>query len=255
MKIGLEYIKYRRKAKKRHGIHSPFVYELSDSALGIQPDPNDLALIGKITGKFLNDKRSITVTDFGAGSHHMGHLRKIKDIFRNSSSRGGYGWLLYKLARYYRPGNILEMGTSLGMGTSYLYLGAPDARITTVEACPATHAIALETISALSTDTIQAVNQTFDDYFAGKNLPLFDLVFVDGHHDGKALLRYMEGLKDCTHDNTFFILDDIRWSDSMLDAWNTLKNLPEYHVSMDFFRFGILLRRPEQRKEHFTLRL
>ena len=83
----------------------------------------------------------------------------------------------------------------------------------------------------------------------------FDLVFIDGHHDGKALIKYIKDLEGHTHDQTIFILDDIRWSKSMLDSWNNLIKSDAFNLSMDFFRMGILVKRPNQVKEHFTLKL
>ncbi|MDA9206991.1 class I SAM-dependent methyltransferase, partial [Crocinitomicaceae bacterium] len=58
-----------------------------------------------------------------------------------------------------------------------------------------------------------------------------------------------------THDQTIFILDDIRWSKSMLDSWNNLIKSDAFNLSMDFFRMGVLIKRPQQVKEHFILKL
>ena len=79
-------------------------------------------------------------------------------------------------------------------------------------------------------------------------------MFIDGHHDGKALLEYLDALSPFTDEDTIFILDDIRWSNSMLDSWNKLKASDIYHLSMDFFRMGVLVKRPQQVKENFILR-
>lgn len=65
----------------------------------------------------------------------------------------------------------------------------------------------------------------------------------------------MSHLEDITHKNTIFVLDDIRWSDNMFEAWNELRNMATYHLSMDLFRMGILVPRPGQVKEHFTIKL
>jgi hypothetical protein len=80
------------------------------------------------------------------------------------------------------------------------------------------------------------------------------MVFVDGHHDGQALLSYMNELKPITHNDTIFVLDDIRWSNSMMEAFETLIDSSNYHVSMDFFRVGIIVPRQQQEKEHFIVR-
>ncbi len=77
---------------------------------------------------------------------------------------------------------------------------------------------------------------------------------MDGHHDGKATLDYMRKLESHSHNDTIFLLDDIRWSDDMFEAWNILLNSEKYNVSIDLFRMGILIPRKQQVKEHFILR-
>lgn len=254
MKIGLEYIKYRWKARKRHGIHSPYVYSLSDQGLSILPNPEEQLKLNQLFQVLGNDQNEIEIQDFGVGSKKLGNRRKIANIFRTSSSKGKYGRLLFQLCRHFRPTHILEFGTSLGVGTTYMKLGNPAAQLTTVEACPNTRAIALRTFSQLGLEGIESLEMTFDTFLENAKTTSYDLVYIDGHHDGKALLHYLAELQPLTHEETVFILDDIRWSTSMKDAWDALVADSYYHVSMDFFRCGILVRRPIQQKEHFALR-
>ncbi len=254
MKIGLEYIKYRWKAKKRHGIHSPFVYDLTDKCLQQLIDEPSKVKLQALFSKLKNDHRLLTISDFGAGSKKLSNQRKVSEIYRTSSSKGKYGQLLYQISRHYQPENILEFGTSLGIGTSYLHLGNRSASITTVEACEQTRGIALENFNELETKAINSLHLTFKEFLEEPPNTKFDLVFVDGHHDGGALMDYLVQLKAITHNDTMFVLDDIRWSDSMLNSWNKVVSSPDYHVTLDFFRFGIALPRQQQEKEHFILK-
>lgn len=246
-----EYIKYRLKAKGRHGVHSPFVYNFVDQCLKIDVDEKDRKKLKKIFTQLCEDERIITIDDHGAGSKKLSNERKVSDILKTSSSKGIYGELLYKLTRHYSPKYVLEMGTSLGIGTTYMHLGSPETHIVSIEGCKNTLGIAQEHLP----ESIELIHAPFQDYFeqVGEERK-FDIVFVDGHHDGEALLRYMKQLERITHDDTIFLLDDIRWSSSMLKAWNELADMNEFHVSIDLFRMGILLRRPQQRKEHFVIK-
>lgn len=253
MKIGFEYIKYRRKAKHRHGIHSPFVYNFTDVCLRTKIDERDKMTIQKVVSRLRKDTRSIEIDDHGAGSKKMGKSRKVRSILKNSSSKGKYGQLLYKICRHYKPENILELGTSLGIGTIQMSLGNPDSIVTTIEGCSNTRAIAMENFNFAQVAP-DSRHDTFD-HFLQTNGSKFDLVFIDGHHDGRALLHYMSLLQPMTHEDTLFILDDIRWSDSMYSAWKELYNNDKYHLSMDLFRMGILSRKNSQAKENFTIRL
>lgn len=254
MNSGLEYIKYRWNAVGRHKIHSPFVYDFLDKCLPLQINSIDRSRLNSLCSSLKIDNRTINIVDHGAGSKKLGSSRVIRSIYKQSSSKGKYGELLYKIANHYKAKNILELGTSLGIGACYLATGAPDALITTVEGCPETFKIATENIHQFGLENINLINNTFDGFIHKDNDTLYDMIYIDGHHDGEALLHYLNRLKKNQHNNTLFILDDIRWSDSMLNAWKKIIQSPEYHVTMDLYRWGIVLPRPEQEKEHFVIR-
>jgi predicted O-methyltransferase YrrM len=253
--IFAEIIKYQWNAKRRHGIHSPFVYSLSDKCICIELTGDIRSKQEELFKTLLKSKENIQVTDLGKGSRHLKENRTIREIFKTSSSRGKKGELLFKLSRHFKPSSILEFGTSLGVGTWFLHHGHPEARIVTVEGCPQTFEIAKKLNSILRSDHIQAINSSFEEFLeshSSKNS--YDLVYIDGHHDGEALLKYLSELDKITHENTLFILDDIRWSSDMFDAWKRIIELPSYHVTVDLFSIGLVWKRNMQEKEHFVLR-
>lgn len=254
MNIFKEYIKYIFKAKGRHGTHSPFVYSFVNECLKTNMDNNFLLERKKLFNYLKNNNKIIEITDFGEGSKKLSNKRIISKIFRFNSSKGKFGKLLYKIAHYYQPENILEMGTSLGVGTFQLAKGNEKAKVISIEACKTINSVAKETISTTSAKNIDLIQATFDDFFKVLPKNSFDLVFVDGHHNGNALLRYLEELKAITHNDTIFIIDDIRWSDDMFEAWNQIVQNKEYNLTMDLFRMGIIIPRKQQMKEHFVIR-
>jgi predicted O-methyltransferase YrrM len=249
-----EYINYRWNAKGRHGVHSPFVYDLIDKGFSVSPDYDFLQKMGSIRKRYKNDHRLIEVNDAGAGSKVLGKQRKVSQIYAISASKRKKSRLLFQLARHYKPKNVLEMGTSLGVGTFSLYSGCPDSKVISVDACGSTQKVAIDLFQELKIRNVSFVNSTFDHFFDGHKGDAFDVVFVDGHHSGLALLRYMEKLESFTHQDTIFILDDIRWSDDMYSAFKQLIAKSDYHVSLDLFDIGIVAKRPQQEKEHFVLK-
>ena len=250
MNIFFEYIKYRWNAKTLHGIHSPFVFDFMKENSKNIPDSKNLATINNFALK-QKKKKIIHTQDHGAQSKKLNKQRLVFQIFKTSSSFGSYGILLFRICNHFRPNNILELGTSLGMGSLYMHLGNPQGKLTTIEGCPETYSIAKENLKPYP---IELINDTFKNTIQTFLNEKFDLIFIDGHHDGKALLEYLDALDPFTHEDTIFVLDDIRWSKSMLDSWNQLKASETYNISMDFFRLGILIKRPQQVKENFILR-
>lgn len=255
MLSAFEYIKYLLASRKRHRVHSPFLYEFTDKCFKINYTIEDGKKNLLFKHQNIKSAETITITDYGAGSKYMNSQRRVKDIFKKSSSKGKYGKLLYQISKYYNPKNILELGTSLGNGTVQLALGNPLAHVTTIEGCPETAKISKRNFENLAVKNIELLNITFDDYFEQESKKVFDLVFIDGHHDGEALKKYLVALEPLIHKDTILILDDIRWSNSMITAWNDIVSSANYCVTIDLFRVGIIVKRPQQYKEHFVIRM
>jgi predicted O-methyltransferase YrrM len=253
--LTFEYINYLWNAKKRHGIHSPFIYALADQCLRIQIEPSWSRDLQEIEQKMRDDSTTLTIADYGAGSKKMGKERKISDLYKTSSTKGKYGKLLFRLARHFQFQNMLELGTSIGIGSLQLHHGNPSGNLTTVEACSQTQGFAQGLFHKYAQNQITSNLNTFTNYLRLYKGDPFDFIYIDGHHDGTALLEYVELLRPHILPSTVFLVDDIRWSEDMLNSWKKLKEYPEFHVSIDFFRMGMLVSRPEQEKEHFILRL
>lgn len=254
--LGFEFIKYQLKAKGRHGIHSPFIYEMVDKVLSKSLDLDTLNASLKIRSQLGRDFRTIEFKDFGAGSKKMSTLRSIRETYNQSATSLKYAGVLSRLCSYYKPMKILELGTSLGIGTLHLHWGNPKAIIDTVDASKEVQEIAKEIISKSNNgkQKINFHNLIFKEFLKNNLDTKYDFIFLDGHHDGTATLNYVETLESKMTNESILIIDDIRWSNDMFQAWNTLVQSEKFHVSIDLFRMGILIPRFDQRKEHFILR-
>lgn len=255
MFLGFEYIKYRWNAKRRHGVHSPFVYQLTDKCLRTPISTLLYERTKLLRSRLKSNKKTIEITDYGAGSRKLGTTRSIGAIYATNTSKGKYGQFLYRLMQHYQLKTALELGTSLGIGSICLATGDEESQITTIEGCPNIHAEAKANFEALEIENINSLVGTFAEVIPQLPNTKYDLIFIDGHHDGEALLKYVDQLLPFAHEETFFLLDDIRWSESMKTAWEELKSDDRFHVSIDLFRMGMLVLRPQQEKEHFDIRL
>src|SRR6186997_1470989 len=132
----LKYLQYYFTASngKGHGMHSPFVFEFITKVLNDKTVYQEYVKVEALRDQLLNDNRVLEVEDFGAGSViDKKSKRSISSIARNAAKSKKFGQLLFRMIKNYQPATILELGTSLGITTSYLSLAKPDARLITME--------------------------------------------------------------------------------------------------------------------------
>ena len=249
------YLKYIITSKhKGYGIHSPFVYDLAIKVFKDKKKYSEFDEIEKIRKVFRNSKTTISVTDYGAGSKRMdSNIRKISEIVKYSSSPKKYGQLLFRLIKYFKPKTILELGTSLGIGTLYLSKANTDVDTYTIEGCPETFNIAKNNFLANKLK-INIFNGRFKIVLK-QLLPRIkpDFIFIDGNHQQKAVLEYFNTLLPYCHNDTVIIFDDISWSKDMRNAWNIIKQNPKVSTSIDIFKYGIIFLKKELHKQHFKI--
>lgn len=249
--IVCEFIKYFFNSKGRHSFHSPFVYDFKDKCLTQGIDSLFLEKQEKQQKSLKKDHSSFEMDDFGAGSKKLKNVRVVSEVYKNAATKGEYLKILSQITAFYCPKNVLELGTSMGVGTFALSYGSE--RVVTVDACLKTQEKAKFHFPTTSKEVV-FIHSVFDTFIANDN-QVYDLIFIDGHHEGEALKKYLKMLDKNSHDETLFILDDIRWSKGMLKSWEEIISDTDYHLSMDLFKFGIVLKRQHQAKEHFIIRV
>jgi predicted O-methyltransferase YrrM len=205
----------------------------------------------------LQDDRVINVTDLGAGSHVNNNKKKhVKSIAKNALKPARLAQLIFRLARHFSPGNVIELGTCLGITTSYLAKAVPQARVTSVEGCPETASVAAENLSHLNIKNVQLKVGNFDQILPGiiDDHEQLDFVFLDGNHRKEATLNYFNWCLPKLSENGILIFDDIYWSKGMKEAWQQIKADPRVTVTVDLFWIGLVFIRPGQMKEDFKIR-
>lgn len=200
--------------------------------------------------------QSIEVEDLGAGSRvSKGKQRKVADIARAAAITPKAGQLLFRIAQFYKPKTMLELGTSLGIGSIYLANGMLNGQLYTIEGSPKVADIAQHNFKNLKETNITSLVGSFDDHLPnllGK-LKQVDLAFIDGNHRKEPTLRYFRQIKEyCTADS-ILIFDDIHWSNEMYSAWQEIQSDQDVTVSLDLFRLGIVFFRKDIAKQNVQL--
>lgn len=256
------YLKFLWHSKNEHAVHSPFVFTLITKCFYDRKLKPEYPLLKEYRKALLENKNTIEVTDFGAGSKvFKSNTRKIAKIAKTAGITRKRAQLLFRITSYFQPDIILEIGTSLGLATSALALGSQKlvtkTQITTLEGCPETAKIAQEQLEKFGLTNVEFVVTEFSAYLEKVNSlsEHFSLIYFDGNHQKKATLEYFDLLLSTITNDTVWIFDDIHWSPEMEDAWETIKKHPKVTVTIDTFQWGFVFFRQEQPKEHFIIRV
>ena len=251
------YLKFLLNSKNQYGIHSEFVYDLVIHALYGKKEPSLLRSWKKARKELLKDHRMIEILDKGAGSQVFSdHKRKISAVAKNAGSSTKKARILQNIVLHRKPTNILELGTSLGLGSLALSL-PKTAQLTTVEACPNSLEVARDLFEQYEVGSfVNAHNVDFDTYlYRLEKKVQFDLIVIDGNHTYDATWRYFNKLSEHIGPQGLIILDDLYWSKGMTSAWQEICADPRVSVSIDGFSLGFLFFRGGIEKQHFRIRL
>jgi hypothetical protein len=77
----------------------------------------------------------------------------------------------------------------------------------------------------------------------------FHYAFIDGQHEKKATLHYMERLIPLMNEGGIMIFDDIYWSEDMNEAWEEIKADDRYDLCLDFGWRGVCRLRHSDSKD------
>jgi predicted O-methyltransferase YrrM len=250
--------------KKPYGIHSPFLYDFAKNCLYADVNRPEFEKLEDLRNEYKKSKEKIQVSDFGAGAARQAgrqqgqaasYGKMVGLIARRALQKPRYCRLFHRMARYLNPTSVLELGSSLGISTCYLAMGAPRARVITLEGCPETASLARQTFGRAGLSHIELVNGPFKSTLPGLLKTGFspDLVYIDGDHTYEGLKENFFLLYEHIRPGGVVIIDDIRWSRGMWKAWKEIILVREVRLSLDIGPLGILFFDKRLSKENITM--
>ena len=202
-------------------------------------------------------KTILSIVDHGAGSPHLqtenkkiSNAKTIKktvgEIYRSMMEPYIWPLFLFTLIRQFKPSTCLELGTCLGVSASFqaaaLKLNGI-GRMITLEGADELASYAINHFEQLKLDNVKVISGRFQDTLDGvlqSNQPI-DYVYIDGHHDEIATIKYFTQILPFLNEHSIIILDDISWSKGMNRAWEIIKRNEKVKVSIDLKRIGVCL--------------
>jgi len=249
-RLGL-LLRYYWRAHTRFNVHSPFLSDLISTTLEDRRNYYAFPLLEEFREHLRHDDREVRISDWGAGSQvNSRSLRKVRDIARNSLVTPSTGKLLFRLTKRFRPRNILELGTSLGLSTLYMATAAPGSEVVTVEGCPETAALAEEHFRMYGAPNIELQNGRFEHLLPAilERWKQLDFLFIDGDHRRQPTLQNLEQCLPYAGNDSLFVIADIQWSREMAQAWNAIRRHPRVRLSVELYHLGLLFFREEYRE-------
>jgi predicted O-methyltransferase YrrM len=252
------YWKYFWRAKDEHSIHSPFIFEFYTQVIKNQ-DYEYYAFkeIEALRNLLLENKEVIAIEDFGAGSKvHSKPQRSIEQIAKTATKSQKIGQVLFRIANFFQPKYVLDLGTCLGITTAYIAAPLPHSHFYTFEGSGSLAQIAQKHFKILNLPQIKIVQGNIDQTLPKilKEIPQIDFAFVDANHRYEPTCRYFELMLTKIHEESILIFDDIYWSEEMQKAWEKIYQDTRVTLSIDLFEIGIVFFRQKQPKQHFVLK-
>jgi predicted O-methyltransferase YrrM len=199
-----------------------------------------------IRKKYLQSGSLIDANTHGALSKAAGTKKTLSSVVRRTSVTSSQGRILFRLSRFYKPGKVIEMGTSAGISTLYMALGNPQSEVITVEGNPGLAGTASECFTENNIGNIKVINNDFspalqklkaDGIFQYSGLKL---VFIDGDHSYKPVISYYNYFKENLTYPYILIFHDIWWSEGMQKAWKEIVLSHKKNDIIDLFSMGIV---------------
>lgn len=212
--------------------------------------------IERLRADLAESTEEITGIDYGADNPSEPRPRDVaregvcttfavgRDLTLGSSAGAPWAHLIFNLVRLLKPNRCLELGTCIGLSAAYECAGLEmngSGLLVTLEGNKRSASLAKANLTQLGQSRFQIVVGRFEDTLPGvlRDFGSFDFMFIDGHHDGDAMVDYfLTALPHLSHD-AVLLFDDIRWSTSMQHGWQTISDHRHVRIVVDLGQLGL----------------
>lgn len=237
-------------SKKDH-----FTKEFIQNILKAKAKPSFQQKIDDLRDFYIENDFKIKKEDYGAGSklkQDKKNFLSSKHLAKNVATAPKYGNVLHQLVAYCKVKKLIELGSSLGIGSAYM----ANAQVFSIEGNSDLAKLSSKTLQQFQLHSVEIINAQFDavlpQLLSEQND--FQLLFIDGNHSYQATKNYFEMALPFLSENKIVVFDDIYWSKGMTKAWNEIKKHQKVQKSIDLYEFGIIfIGNTTQTTKHYTL--
>ncbi|MCP9610679.1 hypothetical protein [Coprobacter tertius] len=232
------YIKTIRRLRHRkgYGVHSPFAYNLITKVI---EEPFMYYCYNEI------ERLKKEVLPLYTENISTGKRKKIS--FKK-------GTLLFRLVNHFKPQHILEIGSSWGISTLYLYEGNPSAELRSIEPDKLVCGVAREiTSSFLSPDTFSdgALFEAIDNYLL--QYPCLQFVCIHRLANEQDYPLLLDRLQNHLGPETVIVIDEINGNRARKVFWTGWMENNNVRVTMDLYDIGLIFCNPKLNKQDYVV--
>lgn len=167
-----------------------------------------------------------------------GKRRNIAEITSIETMRPVLGGVVQKIIQTFKVETVLELGTSVGVGTMFL-ASSINGSVTTIDCNKPVLDFAQKKIYQAGVGNVFFVCDKIDS-FLSRNTEKFDLIYIDGDHTADSMRRQYEYLLKSVNERYIIIFDDINYSKEMSDAWKFISKTSADSLVLNLFRWGMI---------------
>ena len=244
LKQAYNQLQFYRKAlnSKGHGTHSPFVYTFITEVLNDDRHYYAYDEINDLKKELLSDKTKILQNQ---------KETSISELTKKALS-DKYNRLLFRIVAYYNPKNILEIGCTSGITTSFLTSPNKSTPVYSIAASESIASASINNIKPLALENVFITSLYANDKLREIIKQPFDLIFINQAIGD--ISQYLQ-LTSLIKEDAIVIFKDINKDLEIVKSWNMMKSIESTTISIDLFSLGIVFFKKEQlKKQHFAIR-
>ena len=237
-----------------HGIHSPYLYNMVRFLIYDDNSYYCFSQIERERRRLLSASNQLYITDFGSG---VSGSRRVCDAASSSLMPARDAQMLFRIVNHLHPQIVVELGTSLGITTSYLSVAAGSkSMVYTFEGSRSLLAEAETVWRNLHCGNITPqegnIDVTLEQFL--RLHPRVDFALIDANHRYEPTLRYFDLLSERSCRSSIIAMDDIHYSVEMGKAWEQVKRHPRVVATMDFYGMGLVFFDRRFLPKHYIMR-
>jgi Predicted O-methyltransferase len=221
-----------------HGVHSPFVYSLISKVINVKCAFYCQSDIERIR------KEAV-----------CGNDARLTAIARKESITPKCGALLLRLANFFKPERILQMGSGAGVSTLYLSSYSKNTKCTVIERSEEAAFLAKSTIEKYNNNSINMIVGEYREELPEvlSRSSAFDFIFLNMEKSSDDNDYAFRQCLPKVEESSVMIINGIKKSKGMRSFWKTVTENPATTVTIDLYFMGLVFFNKKLHKRNYTV--